>query len=208
MQPAVFFLVNIEGCLFLSRQQAAHFIKPYLHSFVLHPLSTKMLAHLLLAITIILRGCRENGGGGEIQIYVYLWKKNLRYSAYHKKLSFSTAISRVFCGAITVGNQLFAFLFCDEIEQILGWSSYHIIFKPDILNCLIFLAFLWLCCNFLAKLGQKVKHSAVRLIWTYIFGMVAMPLPCNGILLIQGNLPWVFTEFTWNYASFPIPYFN
>ena len=24
-----------------------------------------------------------------------------------------------------------------------------------------------------------------------IFGMAAMPLPCNGILLIRGNLPWV-----------------
>ena len=169
MQPAVFFLVNIEGCLFLGRQQAALFIKPYLHSFVLHPLSTKMLAHLLLAITIILRGCRENGGRGEIQIYVYLWKKNLRYSAYHKKLSFSTAISRVFCGAITVScNQLFAFLFCDEIEQILGWSSYHIIFKSDILNCLIFSSFFGSAANFWT-LGQKVKHSVVSLICTAIF---------------------------------------
>ena len=31
---------------------------------------------------------------------------------------------------------------------------------------------------------------------------------CNGIFLIQGNLPRVFPMFTLNYASFPIPYFN
>ena len=38
--------------------------------------------------------------------------------------------------------------------------------------------------------------------------MAAMPFPCTGILLIQGNLPRVFPVFTFKYASFPIPYFN
>ena len=29
-----------------------------------------------------------------------------------------------------------------------------------------------------------------------IFGMAAMPVPCNGIQLIQGNLPRIFPMFT------------
>ena len=40
------------------------------------------------------------------------------------------------------------------------------------------------------------------------FGMAAMPLPCNGILLIQGNLPRIFKMSTLRQASFPIPYFK
>ena len=35
-----------------------------------------------------------------------------------------------------------------------------------------------------------------------------MQFPCNGILLIQANLPRVILVFTLNYASFLIPYFN
>ena len=35
-----------------------------------------------------------------------------------------------------------------------------------------------------------------------------MPFPCNGIVLIQGNLPRVILVFTLDYASFLIPYFN
>ena len=40
------------------------------------------------------------------------------------------------------------------------------------------------------------------------FEMAAMPFPSNGILLIQGNSPWVLPMLTLNYASFPIPYLN
>ena len=38
--------------------------------------------------------------------------------------------------------------------------------------------------------------------------MAAMPFPCNGFLLIQGNLPRVILVFTMKYASFLIPYCN
>ena len=38
--------------------------------------------------------------------------------------------------------------------------------------------------------------------------MAAMTIPCNGILLIQGNLPKVILVFTVNNACFPIPYFK
>ena len=41
-----------------------------------------------------------------------------------------------------------------------------------------------------------------------ISGMAAMQFPCNGIVLIQGNLPRVTLEYTLNYASFLIHYFN
>ena len=37
------------------------------------------------------------------------------------------------------------------------------------------------------NVGHETKH---------IFEMVAMPFPCNGILLIQGNLPRVVLGFT------------
>ena len=40
-----------------------------------------------------------------------------------------------------------------------------------------------------------------------IFGMAAMPFHCNGILLIQGNLPGIFPMSTLRQASFPIPYY-
>ena len=38
--------------------------------------------------------------------------------------------------------------------------------------------------------------------------MAAMPFPCNGILLIKGNLPRILPVFTLSYASFLSPYFN
>ena len=41
-----------------------------------------------------------------------------------------------------------------------------------------------------------------------VFGKAAMPFPCNGIVLIQGNLARVILVFTFNYACFFIPYFN
>ena len=45
-----------------------------------------------------------------------------------------------------------------------------------------------------------------------IFGMAGMQFPCNGILLIQGNLPWVIQVVFFNvkeyYALFPIPYLD
>ena len=40
------------------------------------------------------------------------------------------------------------------------------------------------------------------------FETAVIPFPCNGILLIQGNLPRVIFVFTLNYSSFLIPYFN
>ena len=45
--------------------------------------------------------------------------------------------------------------------------------------------------------------SAIR-----VFEMAAMPFPCNGILLIQGNLPRIFPISTLRPAIFPIPYFK
>ena len=41
-----------------------------------------------------------------------------------------------------------------------------------------------------------------------IFVMAAMPFLCNGILLIQCNLPRIFPMSTLRQASFPIPYFK
>ena len=41
-----------------------------------------------------------------------------------------------------------------------------------------------------------------------LFGMVAMPFPCNGILLVHSNLLRVFLVFTLHYASLIIPFFN
>ena len=40
--------------------------------------------------------------------------------------------------------------------------------------------------------------------------MAAIPFPCNGILVDQGNLPRVFPVFTLNYAVFlsPISIYN
>ena len=42
----------------------------------------------------------------------------------------------------------------------------------------------------------------------HLFGMAALPFPCNTILLIQVNLPRIFPMSTLRYASFPIPYFK
>ena len=42
---------------------------------------------------------------------------------------------------------------------------------------------------------------------THIFGMAVMPFPCNGSLVVQGNLPWVFSVFTFNYDPFSYPFF-
>ena len=53
-----------------------------------------------------------------------------------------------------------------------------------------------------SKLYSKVVHLC------FIFGMAAMPFPCNGILLIQGILPRIFPMYTLRQASFPIPFFK
>ena len=41
-----------------------------------------------------------------------------------------------------------------------------------------------------------------------IFVMATMSFPCNGILLIQSNLPRIFPMSTLSQASFPIPISN
>ena len=44
---------------------------------------------------------------------------------------------------------------------------------------------------------DRTKWTVTTLISrVVIFEMAAMPLPCNGILLIQGNLPTVFPVLT------------
>ena len=50
---------------------------------------------------------------------------------------------------------------------------------------------------------QNLKIFGINFVCSNIFGMAAMQFPCNGILLIQGNLPKIFPM-----ASFPIPYFK
>ena len=64
---------------------------------------------------------------------------------------------------------------------------------PDISQSCILGEFLW---------GH---FSAVHICF---FEMVAMPFPCNGLLLCCVNLPKVLLKFCNKSASYSIPYFN
>ena len=68
--------------------------------------------------------------------------------------------------------------------------------------------------NFSSKTKGQVGLMMLQLeettkkMYREIFVKAAMPFPCIGILLIQGNLPRIFPVFPLNYASFCIPYLN
>ena len=82
----------------------------------------------------------------------------------------------------------------------------HTMLKSTRLTIYSILVFL-LVAQFVVKVITFSTGTVVRR--TYLFEMVAMPFPCNGILLVQGNLPRVFPVFTVNVTRFSsIPYYS
>ena len=71
------------------------------------------------------------------------------------------------------------------------------------------LIFLTMLLQFLSR-----SHSCrsffmwTSIVGSHLFEMAAMPLPCNGTVLIQGNLPRVLSVFVLKIASCLIPLFD
>ena len=67
----------------------------------------------------------------------------------------------------------------------------------------------WYSIRIKRKFVLKIAHSRSRAFMFYkVFAMAAIPFPCNGILLIQGNLPRIIAMSTLRQASYPIPCFK